>query len=149
MAVLRLGQEETQLLMPERRRFPIPWTVEETDACFIIRDAGGQALAYVYFEDEPGRRSAASLLTRGAARCGQHRQAAGAAEGGQPAKCPSGNILNPDPLIRILDRRRGGGSDSRRVTGMWTAKNRGRYDRSKLRYPSDLTDDEWGARRGR
>ena len=27
---------------------------------------------------------------------------------------------------------------------MWTAKNRGRYDRSALRYPSDLTDDEWG-----
>src|SRR3979490_3258546 len=24
-----------------------------------------------------------------------------------------------------------------------TAKNRGRYDRSALRYPSDLTDDEW------
>ena len=27
---------------------------------------------------------------------------------------------------------------------MWTAKNRGRYDRSQLRYPSDLTGDEWG-----
>jgi hypothetical protein len=27
---------------------------------------------------------------------------------------------------------------------MWTSQNRGRYDRSKLRYPSDLTDDEWG-----
>ena len=26
---------------------------------------------------------------------------------------------------------------------MWTKKNRARYDRSKLRYPSDLTDDEW------
>jgi transposase len=26
---------------------------------------------------------------------------------------------------------------------MWTKKNRGRYDRSSLRYPSDLTDDEW------
>jgi len=26
---------------------------------------------------------------------------------------------------------------------MWTAQNRGRYDRSQLRYPSDLTDDEW------
>src|SRR3979490_2789583 len=26
---------------------------------------------------------------------------------------------------------------------MWTAKNRGRYDRSQLRYPSDLSDDEW------
>jgi hypothetical protein len=29
--------------------------------CFIVRDANGQALAYVYFEDEPGRRSAASV----------------------------------------------------------------------------------------
>jgi transposase len=26
---------------------------------------------------------------------------------------------------------------------MWTPENRGRYDRSKLRYPSDLTDGEW------
>ena len=26
---------------------------------------------------------------------------------------------------------------------MWTAENRKRYDRSQLRYPSDLTDDEW------
>jgi hypothetical protein len=26
---------------------------------------------------------------------------------------------------------------------MWTADNRGRYDRSHLRYPSDLTDQEW------
>ena len=24
---------------------------------------------------------------------------------------------------------------------MWTAQNRGRYDRSQLRYPSDLTDE--------
>jgi transposase len=27
---------------------------------------------------------------------------------------------------------------------MWTPENRGRYDRSKLRYPSDLTEAEWG-----
>jgi hypothetical protein len=26
---------------------------------------------------------------------------------------------------------------------MWCDENRGRYDRSKLRYPSDLTDEEW------
>jgi transposase len=26
---------------------------------------------------------------------------------------------------------------------MWTKENRARYDRSKLRYESDLTDDEW------
>ena len=27
---------------------------------------------------------------------------------------------------------------------MWRNENRGRYDRSRLRYPSDLTDEEWG-----
>jgi hypothetical protein len=43
------------------RRFPPSWQIEETDACFIGRDANGQALAYIYFEDEPGRRAAASL----------------------------------------------------------------------------------------
>jgi len=26
---------------------------------------------------------------------------------------------------------------------MWTTENRSRYDRSKLRYPSDLSDEEW------
>jgi hypothetical protein len=43
------------------RRFPPPWSVEETDACYIVRDANGQALAYVYFEEEPGRLAAAHL----------------------------------------------------------------------------------------
>jgi hypothetical protein len=45
------------------RRFPPPWTVEELDACFVVRDANGRALSYVYFEDEPGRRSAAKLYS--------------------------------------------------------------------------------------
>ncbi len=26
---------------------------------------------------------------------------------------------------------------------MWTSENRERYERSRLRYPSDLTDEEW------
>ena len=46
------------------RRFPPPWSVEELDACFIVRDHSGQALAYLYFEEEPGRRSAAKLLSK-------------------------------------------------------------------------------------
>jgi hypothetical protein len=50
------------------RRFPPPWSVEEHGACFIVRDHDGQALAYVYFEDEPGWRSAAKLMTKDEAR---------------------------------------------------------------------------------
>ncbi len=50
------------------RRFPPPASVEEQSACFVVRDANGQALAYIYFEEEPGRRSAAKLLTKDEAR---------------------------------------------------------------------------------
>ena len=53
---------------PCPRRFPPPWSVEEQEACYVVRDHDGQQLAYVYFEDEPGRRSAAKLLTRDEAR---------------------------------------------------------------------------------
>jgi hypothetical protein len=55
---------------PAPRRFPPPsWTLEENnDACFIVRDKNRQALGYFYFEDEPGRRSAANLLTKDEAR---------------------------------------------------------------------------------
>jgi hypothetical protein len=51
-------------LIVETRRFPPPWSAEETEACYIVRDANGQALAYVHYEQEPGRRAAAHLLTR-------------------------------------------------------------------------------------
>ena len=50
--------------MPAQRRFPPPWSVEEVAACFIVRDGNGQAVAYVYYEDEPGRRSTAKLASR-------------------------------------------------------------------------------------
>jgi hypothetical protein len=38
------------------------------DACFVLKDSAGQKLAYVYYEDEPGRRATANLLTKGEAR---------------------------------------------------------------------------------
>ena len=51
------------------RRFPAPWTFDEANnACFIVRDHNGLAVAYVYFESDPGRRVAANLLTKDEAR---------------------------------------------------------------------------------
>ena len=49
--------------MPDRR-FPPPWIVDELAECFIIRDANGQALSYVYFDDDPHRRAVNKRLTR-------------------------------------------------------------------------------------
>ena len=51
------------------RHFPAPWTFEDhNDACFIVKDANGLAVAYVYYEEEPGRRKAANLMTKEEAR---------------------------------------------------------------------------------
>ncbi|MGC2077129.1 MAG: hypothetical protein WA728_14065 [Xanthobacteraceae bacterium] len=56
--------------MPTNRRFPTPWSIEDTGtgSAFVVKDSSGQKLAYVYYEEEPGRRSAAKLLTKDEAR---------------------------------------------------------------------------------
>jgi len=46
---------------PPKRRFPAPWTYEEMPESFIVKDAIGQPLAYVYFEDETTRQSSQRL----------------------------------------------------------------------------------------
>jgi hypothetical protein len=51
------------------RRFPAPWTIEEyRGLSYIVRDANNFAVAYVYFESQPGRRAAANLMTKDEAR---------------------------------------------------------------------------------
>jgi hypothetical protein len=71
--MLRIANDYDRLARPRRRdrqqnkqissvRFPPPWTVEELDGCYVVRDHNGQQLAYVYFQHKPGRRSAAKLL---------------------------------------------------------------------------------------
>ena len=50
------------------RRFPPPWSVEDIGAAFVVKDGGGQKLAYVFYEEEAGRRSSAKLLTKDEAR---------------------------------------------------------------------------------
>jgi hypothetical protein len=53
------------------RRFPPPWSVDELEERFAIKDASGQVLAYVHFEPDPNndsRRSAMHRLTHDEAR---------------------------------------------------------------------------------
>ena len=73
--------------MPERR-FPSPWTAEETDACFTVRDAnGGRSPTFTARTNRdagrrpssPGGGGRAAHPRRGPAHRRQHRQAAGAA----------------------------------------------------------------------
>ena len=55
--------------MPEPRRFPPPRAAEEPVQSWVASASSWQALACVYFEEEPGRRAAsATLLTRDEAR---------------------------------------------------------------------------------
>jgi hypothetical protein len=49
-------------------RSPPSRSVEELHGCLIVWDQDGQALAYVYYEDDPVRRGIAKLLTREKAR---------------------------------------------------------------------------------
>src|SRR5271163_4501171 len=64
---------EREVLAPQRRglqwpmpkrRFPQPWSIDEQTESFIVKDANGQPLAYVYFEDEPQRQMSMKRLSR-------------------------------------------------------------------------------------
>jgi hypothetical protein len=50
--------------MASARRFPPPWSIDEQMESFIVKDATGLPIAYVNYEGDDARRSAAKLLTR-------------------------------------------------------------------------------------
>ena len=96
------------------RRFQPSLSVKETEACFIVRDRNGQALAYVYFEDELGRRAAAKLLTRDEAR----RVAANIAKLPEPTSVLRRNHVKNAPGDRALCRMGGVVSFERSVASL-------------------------------
>ena len=96
-----------------QRRFPPPWSAEELEVCYVVRNHAGQKLAYVYFEEEPGPAIGGQVAheRRGAADRGEYRQAAGATEKqvtrreGPGSDCP---LRNGQQYAELWDRRAGG-----------------------------------------
>jgi hypothetical protein len=55
--------------MPEpSRRFPPPWHADKIPGGYVVRDASGQALAYLYCRDNDGESRQAKVLTKDEAR---------------------------------------------------------------------------------
>jgi hypothetical protein len=50
------------------RRFPPRWRAEPIPGGYVVRDAGGQALAYLYSRDNPTETLQAKMLTKDEAR---------------------------------------------------------------------------------
>ena len=50
------------------RRFPPPWRADKMPGGYVVRDANGQALAYVYSRDSEADARQAKVLTNDEAR---------------------------------------------------------------------------------
>jgi hypothetical protein len=50
------------------RRFPPPWTAEEITGGYVVVDANGQSIAYVYARDSESDAQVARVLTKDEAR---------------------------------------------------------------------------------
>ena len=46
------------------RRFPAPWSADKIPGGYVVRDANGQALAYIYSRDNEDEARQAKVLTK-------------------------------------------------------------------------------------
>ena len=53
--------------MPDRR-LPAPWAARDWGESYLIEDASGQPLVYIYYEDEPTRQRIMKRLSKDEAR---------------------------------------------------------------------------------
>ena len=54
--------------MVNDRRFPAPWRADRIPGGYVVRDANGQALVYVYSRDNDAEALQAKVLTKDEAR---------------------------------------------------------------------------------
>jgi hypothetical protein len=54
--------------MVNDRRFPPPWRADKIPGGYVVRDANGQALVYVYSRDNEAEALQAKVLTKDEAR---------------------------------------------------------------------------------
>ena len=54
--------------MVNDRRFPAPWRADKIAGGYVVRDANGQALVYVYSRDNEAEALQAKVLTKAEAR---------------------------------------------------------------------------------
>ena len=54
--------------MVNTRRFPPPWSADKIPGGYVVRDANGQALAYIYSRDNEDEARQAKVLTKDEAR---------------------------------------------------------------------------------
>jgi hypothetical protein len=54
--------------MVNDRRFPAPWRADKIPGGYVVRDANGQALVYVYSRDNDAEALQARVLTKDEAR---------------------------------------------------------------------------------
>jgi len=58
------------------RRFPAPWRADKIPGGYVVRDASGQAIAYIYSRDSEVEAQQAKALTTGALTTGEARRIA-------------------------------------------------------------------------
>jgi hypothetical protein len=69
VARIAAGCERTgAVVMADQRRFPAPWRAEKMPGGYVVRDANGQALAYVYSRATETDAMQAKVLTDDEAR---------------------------------------------------------------------------------
>jgi Adenylate and Guanylate cyclase catalytic domain len=60
LEIERMSDDERKRPLKSRVARP-PWSVEDRASCFVVKDRAGQELAYLYYEDDPRRRSIVKL----------------------------------------------------------------------------------------